>query len=94
MSFAIILPVETVEILDVELQVKVLNERVLPVSVLPVRVLTDSVLVSDVLTVRVLTRSVENVAPFAARLERLMMLLLAVTPDSVEMNSVSFAVMV
>ena len=94
MSAVTMLPVETVEILDVELQVTVLNVRILPVSVLPVRVLTDSVLVSAVLTVRVLTRSVENVAAFAARLERLMMLLLAVTPDSVEMNSVSFAVMV
>jgi hypothetical protein len=44
------------------------------------------------LTVSELTRSVENVAAFATRLERFTMLLLVVTPDSVEMNSVSLTV--
>ena len=94
MSFAMILPVETVEMLDVELHISAFVARLFPTRLLTDRVLTDSVLARTVLTVSVLTRSVENVAPFAARLERLMMLLLAVTPDSVEMNSVSFAVMV
>ena len=44
------------------------------------------------LTVSELTRSVENFAAFVTRLERFTMLLLVVTPDSVEMNSVSLTV--
>ena len=56
--------------------------------------LADSVDTVALLTVSVLRRSVENVAAFAARLEMFTMLLLAVTPDSVEMNSVSLTVTV
>ena len=63
-------------------------------SVDTVALLTDSELTVALLTVRVLRRSVENVAAFAARLEMFTMLLLAVTPDSVEMNSVSLTVTV
>ena len=87
-----ILPVETVETFAVELHISAFVARLFPTRLLTDRVLTDSVLARTVLTVRVLTRSVENVAPFAARLEMFTMLLLAVTPDSVEMKMVSLTV--
>jgi hypothetical protein len=54
--------------------------------------LVNTVEAVALLTVSELTRSVENFAAFVTRLERFTMLLLVVTPDSVEMNSVSLTV--